>query len=881
MRNLRMTAIISGLSLILVAPWHSSTALSQEQSSEAGSSTLQAQQNKQLKERYVFTKPKRTTLRDKERADVIVVKFREGTRVRLRSDRLVADPTTRSAAEQKLLERANLDQIKVVEDLARIDFLLQRSRDIRLERMFTRPEDALDTEKEEGELSSSEELADLNLYYHLLLEKAESSRAEQLIDRLNALDVVEIAYAEPIPEPAQVDVQPTTNDFTANQGYLNAAPNGIDAQFAWTQLGGRGAGVRIMDVEPGWNLGHEDLGPPFFQHGISATPRSDSGQHGTAVLGEIVGADNAYGVTGIVSNAAFGVSATFSGTADAINAGAAGLQRGDILLTPIQSLGPDSGLNCDPNVDPNCGQFEFIAIEYWQAEFDAVRSATARGIIVVEAAGNGSMNLDSVIYGSKFNRAFRDSGAILVGAGVSNTRAPHIWSNSGSRVDMQGWGDSVMTLGAGCPTITQNCTGAGDTRVNGNDENQWYWTDFSGTSSATPIVGGAAAAIQGIRRARALPVLDAFQMRALLRNTGTPQAADSRQIGPLPNLQAAIDMIESPANTLVANQTFTVHESDFDVNTFIDVQPGDRLVFSASGEIWAGVWFTGNNGPDGWDSIENSSIFPLPGSHPFSLLGRLGSRYFFIGQGLQRAQTEIGVVRRLFLRINDDVPGNGNGAFTCQVQVFRNPSNATFVSQTAPASMNVGQSYPVSVTMLNSGASTWSPGYLHRLGSQSPQDNWTWGRARAELPGSVPPGASVTINFTVTAPSTPGTYTFQWRMLQEGVQWFGDFTNPLAITVNTLNQLLSLNVVSNSSTLSTETITVYATNSTIGAPVTGTVSANGVVLGQTGQAITYTHSVKVCEYDPEARKQICWYQYIGPTTFMVTAPGYDAAYFTR
>ena len=67
----------------------------------------------------------------------------------------------------------------------------------------------------------------------------------------------------------------------------------------------------------------------------------------------------------------------------------------------------------ETNQDPD--QFEFVAMEYWDSYFDAIKNATARGIIVVEAAGNGGMDLDSSIYGGKFDRSVRDSGAILVG----------------------------------------------------------------------------------------------------------------------------------------------------------------------------------------------------------------------------------------------------------------------------------------------------------------------------------------------------------------------------------------------------------------------------------------------------------------------------------
>ena len=106
-----------------------------------------------------------------------------------------------------------------------------------------------------------------------------------------------------------------------------------------------------------------------------------------------------------------------------------------------------------------------------------------------------------------------------------------------------------------------------------------------------------------------------------------------------------------------------------------------------------------------------------------------------------------------------------------------------FVSQSVPSTMVVGESYQVSVTMFNTSSTTWTSAQLYRLGSQDPQDNTTWGFNRVGLPGSVAPGQQVTFTFTFTAPAWPGTYNFQWRMVQDGVQWFGAFTPDVPVEV--------------------------------------------------------------------------------------------------
>ena len=124
--------------------------------------------------------------------------------------------------------------------------------------------------------------------------------------------------------------------------------------------------------------------------------------------------------------------------------------------------------------------------------------------------------------------------------------------------------------------------------------------------------------------------------------------------------------------------------------------------------------------------------------------------------------------------------------YTSTTATVSNPTpvnNATFVSQSVPTAMNAGQPYTVSVTMYNAGTTTWTAASAHRLGSQNPQDNGTWGTGRVNLPASVAPGQSATFTFTVTAPATAGPYNFQWRMLQDGVEWFGAASTNVVINV--------------------------------------------------------------------------------------------------
>jgi 4-amino-4-deoxy-L-arabinose transferase-like glycosyltransferase len=103
-------------------------------------------------------------------------------------------------------------------------------------------------------------------------------------------------------------------------------------------------------------------------------------------------------------------------------------------------------------------------------------------------------------------------------------------------------------------------------------------------------------------------------------------------------------------------------------------------------------------------------------------------------------------------------------------------NGAAFVSQSVPTSMTGGTNYPIAVTMRNTGTTTWTEEGLYRLGSQNPQDNPLWGVNRLMLSTSIAPGGEATFKFTITAPSAQSSYDFRWRMVQDGVEWFGDYT---------------------------------------------------------------------------------------------------------
>ncbi|GAB1316934.1 Peptidase S8/S53 domain-containing protein [Madurella fahalii] len=353
----------------------------------------------------------------------------------------------------------------------------------------------------------------------------------ELIHRLHRLPEVESAHAlHPGPPPT---VNPSDDPRSGNQGYLDAAPQGINARYAWEFPGGDGAGVTIVDMEQGWNLNHEDL--------VAANITLISGRsaywfaHGTSVLGEMLMVDNQLGGVGIVPAAKGKVVSQYRddwsyNTPAAILDAAAHLSFGDILLLEAQEYDPVSGAYYWP-------------VEVADANYEAIQIATALGIVVVEAGCNGAYDLDAYVNLSGkriFDRSsadYRESGAIMVGG--ANPQVPHTrWygSNYGSRIDVYAWAEGIET------TDTDNAAGM---------ENTWYTSWFSGTSGASPMIVGAAAIIQGISNATFGYKVSPLEVRRILSIDGTPSADPTfDRIGVMPDLKAIIDNLVGGGNPM-------------------------------------------------------------------------------------------------------------------------------------------------------------------------------------------------------------------------------------------------------------------------------------------------------------------------------------------
>ena len=351
----------------------------------------------------------------------------------------------------------------------------------------------------------------------------DGAELERIATQLQGLPEIEFAWIQLLGEAPPGDITPPTPLLTANQGYAEPDP-GLDFVYA-LGLGADGAGVRVSDCEYGWKYGHEDLVDVDLNPESGQTPVSDVAafgwdDHGTAVMGELAAADNAYGVKGLTVGATYATYPEWtieggSRRVECIAAAIADSGAGDIVLLEMQT---------------SAGLFGgYVPAEYDPAVFAVVKVGTDAGVIVVGAAGNGNQDLDSSAFAGY--QAMGDSGAILVGAGTPDTSHDKLsFSTYGSRVDVQGWGESVFTLGYG------------DFAAYGGDSDQEYTSGFSGTSSASPFVTAAAAALQGKSLTELGAPLTPQQMRSLLASTGTPQGAGGN-IGPLPDMRASLDLL--------------------------------------------------------------------------------------------------------------------------------------------------------------------------------------------------------------------------------------------------------------------------------------------------------------------------------------------------
>lgn len=323
------------------------------------------------------------------------------------------------------------------------------------------------------------------------------------------------------------------NPRVAAQGYRRPARHGIDADFAATVPGGTGAGERMIDIEQGWHPAHED-----FANATRPSPALVSGQsqawleHGTRVLGVILMRDNGTGGLGIVHDVTAELVSEWRAAdswnrVEAIADAAVRLNAGDVLLIEGQAAATGGfPVFADSAIEEMSG----LPVEYDDAVFEAILTATAKGIVVIEPAGNAGIELDRLLdrdrkaFLARSSGTLRDSGAVFVTGAESpphHVRYRASNTNHGSRVDCFAWGSGVFT--ADDPALSDP-----------------YTNGFSLTSAAAAIVAGAAVSVQGMAVGAGLARFTPAAIRVVLCDPAVntpPDPATIGAVGFMPNLR--------------------------------------------------------------------------------------------------------------------------------------------------------------------------------------------------------------------------------------------------------------------------------------------------------------------------------------------------------
>lgn len=359
--------------------------------------------------------------------------------------------------------------------------------------------------------------------------------AEALLADLQREPLIEHAYIEPrfygagaaaAAAPAQ-DLPPTTPLWTSHQHAHEPTPVGHGVRLAQGILGGRGRGVGFRMLELSWILDHEDVSKLTAANFLGGVPPLDLQQanHGVAGSSLLMADRNGYGITGIVDEIEprFLSTDLNGGVENTMVAATAASQPGDVmmlvLMVQIPQLGPGT----------------WLPAEFFQAVFDATLTLSANDRILVVCAGNGNRSLDDPQLLRRFDRTFRDSGAIIVASTDAGLLVRAHYSNWGSRIDANAWGNQVYSAGYG------------NLFFGNNDVRQAYTDAYTGTSSSTPHIAGVVMSMQGAARRQLGRSLTLAEIQDALHDHGatTPDAIGRRP--DLPAIFRALGIIDGLA----------------------------------------------------------------------------------------------------------------------------------------------------------------------------------------------------------------------------------------------------------------------------------------------------------------------------------------------
>lgn len=476
----------------------------------------------------------------------VVVKLRDDTNVTARHNRL----ELASASAQR-----------------RLDALVGPARTTVVAPAFTRDPKDLDADRSRA-LFAGKRTPDLTTWFRVRIDADENRDA--LLAELKRDPLVE--HADPAPASMPQPSYPAGSDLRPLQRpLLGSGPGGMGFDEIAGLPGGLGDRVTLA-VNEGRPGAHEDL-PDILGAGVWGNDPSGASvsSHAMGTFGVLSGLRNGFGIDGVAPQADTHLVYTdgadgAAGWASILDEVFSRMHTGDVYLMEAQDgtdIGP--GLTRD-----GIGTFAPKTIVPIFA--DTIQAAVARGIIVVLPAGNGkncgpssgySMycpGIDPDDSGYNLDQLdIPDVGAIVVGAGIAprgttaDTTTPCAGFNPGNdpvrgRVSFGSWGARTIQVQgpAGCVPTT-------------SWPNQWeptemYSDGFNGTSSASAVVAGAAAALSSAYEAKTGRPLTPALARTALVAGGSPQdttGARSGPIGPLPNVARSLDYLTTPPDTTV------------------------------------------------------------------------------------------------------------------------------------------------------------------------------------------------------------------------------------------------------------------------------------------------------------------------------------------
>lgn len=352
---------------------------------------------------------------------------------------------------------------------------------------------------------------------------ADVIESSEKLDRAGATTLMRQIAANPNVEYVEIDailratLTPNDTSYSQQWGYQDADA-GIRANQAWDVATGSGIIVAVIDTGI---TSHTDLnanivaGYDFVSNATAArdgngrdsnpadqgdwttagqcysgSAASNSSWHGTHVAGTVAAVtNNAKGVAGTAFNAKVmpvrvlgACGGSTSDIADAIIWSSGGVVSGVPTLSAANaadvinmSLG---GTGACPTTTQN-----------------AVNSAVSRGTTVVVAAGNSNANASGFTPASCAN--------VVTVASVTSASARSSFSNYGTLIDVSGPGSTIYS------TMNSGTTTPGSET----------YTNYSGTSMASPHVAGAVALVQSRRLALGLAMYTPAQVETQLKGT--------------------------------------------------------------------------------------------------------------------------------------------------------------------------------------------------------------------------------------------------------------------------------------------------------------------------------------------------------------------------